>query len=664
MLAFFRGLEANDARLSERVARSLGLFFGPPAPTWGDLPDSAGAVPRRAWQLPPVADFPPRHQRARSPALRGWQPVFTRCGLLVLFVGALDNAAELARELGLPLPANGASPARDRRYQALVYGEAVSRWGDAADRRAIGHYCAVIDDARGNVTRLSRSPFSAPPLHYFCDNERIGVASTSRVLEAMGLARRLNRQRLAESLFFVHGGDDGYLEGAHRVHYGCIVKLAPGRREVLRFYDPLDIPAQPKASPQDYVREADRLLTEAVGRTYASARNPGLLLTGGLDSSNVASRLVPQLPQGRQLHTFTYVPQPGHGAADLHECLIDEGPAVLAFAERYPQLVPHLVDNAGIGFDHRLDDMFMAMGTGTVNTAIFFRYHGLFAAAREQGCDMLLSSDLGNSSFSAEGAWGFSEYLRKGRLVQLWRALKGYDRHPGSLFWRFCSRAVVPMLPDRMWRMAMRLRGTDTTPDNVRIGALRGEVLDEYDLANRARAYGTFYERNWYATRRQHLTDNFARGDVEGSDTLQGFEQLYEITTRDTTAYRPLIEFCVGLPTDIFLRDGTMRWLARELGKGRMPEAQRLMKGHGQHGTDWYVRYTPRLDDMRRAVEAIREDSLLDGLIDADALERDLDNWPDAPTYEAEAMNAATMRLPRTLALARYVQFMNGNNRR
>lgn len=653
MLAFFRGPDANDAGLSERVARSLGLFFGAPAPTWGETGSELARAARRAWKLPPTSQFPPRHLRARSSLLRAWKPGFTRSGALVLFHGALDNAAELARELGLPPSSDDA---------ALIYGEAVDRWGDEADLHAIGHYCAVVDDAASGMTRLSRSPFYAPPLHYFMTDSAVGVASTPRVLEPMGLERRLNRQRLAESLFFLHGTDHGYLEGAHRVHYGCVVKLSPGRREVVRYYDPLAIPRQPKASTEDYLREADRLLREGVGRIYASGRNPGLLLTGGLDSSNVAARLVPQLPPGRQLHTFTYVPQPDHGAQELYECLIDEGPAALALAERYPQLVPHLVDNAGIGFDHRLEDMFLAMGTGTVNTAIFFRYHGLFAAARDHGCDMLLSSDHGNLTYSTEGNWGFSEYLRKGRLIQLWRALRGYDRHPGSVFWRFCSRSLVPMLPDRLWRLAMKLRGADPRPDNVQIGALREEVVDEYDLMDRARAHNTLYERTWYATRAEHHADTFGRGDVEGSDMLQGFEQLYEVSMRDATAYRPLIEFCAGLPTDMFLRDGTNRWLARELGKGHMPESQRLMKGHGQHNTDWYVRYTPKLDEMRRAVAEIRENPMLDGLIDADQLERDLDNWPDGMTYDGEAMAAATMRLPRTIALARYVKFMNGGN--
>ncbi|HEY6869884.1 MAG TPA: hypothetical protein VI199_09025, partial [Novosphingobium sp.] len=111
-----------------------------------------------------MADFPPRALRARSPLLRGWKPLLTSAGATVLFNGALDNAAQLAEELGLPRPTEWQ---RDRRFQARVYGEAVARWGDATDQRMIGHYCAVVDDPASGLTRLSRSPYYGPPLHYF-----------------------------------------------------------------------------------------------------------------------------------------------------------------------------------------------------------------------------------------------------------------------------------------------------------------------------------------------------------------------------------------------------------------------------------------------------------------------------------------------------------------
>lgn len=574
------------------------------------------------------------------------------CGSATLVHGWIDNCAELATELGCP-----------PHDPALVYAHAVKRWGDVADVRVLGSYCSVYDDPSEPGLRLARSALYGPPLYYMADQRGVAASSVPRVLEAMGLARELNPQRLVDSMFFNLAEPESYLKGCFKVPYGTVVQVMPERRRVHRFHDVQSIQPLPKAKAEDYIHEADRLLGEACNRYQASARRAGVLLSGGLDSANVAARLVRSLPPDRKLHSFTYVPLAGHGQADLLGGLVDEGPAVRAFAKLHPAIEPHFVDNHEIEFDHRLEDMFLAMGTGTVNLAAFFRYHGLYTAAQTVGCDMLLSADMGNFTFSASGNWAYSEYLRTGRLIALWRALRGDQLNPRPLAWRFFSRAVVPMLPGPLWRVAMRLRGNDTRPANAAISALRTEALIDWDAEERSRQAGTLFERPGFARRSDLVRDNFGRGDVEGSDMIQGWEQLYEVSMRDPTSYRPLVEFCLGLPTDMFMRNGETRWLARQLGRGLMPEAQRTMPGHGEHNSDWHLRLTPRLEDMRREVAALRDDPLLAGIIDTELLERDLDNWPTAQSVDPEIYFPHAFRLPRAIAMGRYLRFMTGRNR-
>ncbi|MBS0477091.1 MAG: hypothetical protein JSR28_18330 [Proteobacteria bacterium] len=604
-----------------------------------------------AWQLARVGDLPPRSIRSRQVDRSVVEPTLLDDGTLVQIHGWIDNCAELAAELGC----RPDDPGR-------IYASAVQAWGDAADARIYGAYCAIVHSPAVQALRLARSPLIAPPLYYMHDAGGIGVGSVPRVLEAMGLPREINRKRLVDSLYFNLTDDESYLRGCYKVPYGTVVHVSPASRHSHRFYDPLAIAKQPKAQPQDYIAEADRLLTQACQRYRDSASNPGVLLSGGLDSSNVAARLLRGMAPDRPLHSFTYVPLEGHGQPDIPGGLVDEGPAVRDFARLHRQIIPHFVDNREYEFDHRLEEMFAAMGTGTVNLAAFFRYHGIFTAAREVGCDMVLSADFGNFTFSASGNWGYAEYLRTGRLHQLWQALRGERLRPGSLAWRFAALAVVPMLPDPLWRLMMRLRGRRSEADNRFISALTAGALAEFDVEDRARSAGTQYARPLHGWREGLIRDNFERGDVEGSDMIQGWEQLYEISMRDPSTYRPLVDFCLGLPTDMFLRNGQTRWLARELGRGLMPEAQRTMPGHGQHNSDWHLRLTPRRDDMRREVEAIGRDPLLAGIIDTDLLLENIDNWPAAQSIDDDVYFPHAFRLPRAIAMGRYVRFMTGNN--
>ena len=645
MLAFLIGARTGQDGLSQRVGSSLGLFAGYCVPTWRD-------ADRMAWQLARVGDLPQRSQRPRLATRQAQCPVLLSDGTAVQVHGWIDNCRELAAELGCA--------AND---QAHVYGCAVKAWGDQADLRVLGEYCAIYHELGCGELRLARSPLFGPPLYYMHDQDGVAAASVPRVLEAMGLARNLNHQRLADSLYFNLTDDESYLTGSFKVPYGAVVHVSAATKRTIRFYDPLQVPRQPKAAAKDYIEEADRLLAEACGRYRDSARNPGVLLSGGLDSPNVAARLLRGLPPGRRLHAFTYVPLEGHGQAEIPGSLVDEGPAVRAFCAMHPQIEPHFVDNHDIEFDHRLEDMFLAMGTATVNLAAFFRYHGIFRAAREIGCDMVLSADHGNFTFSASGNWGYAEYLRKGRLNQLWRALNSESLLSGSLAWRFLALAVVPMLPDPLWRLAMQARGRSTDPANAAISALRPQAQEAFAVAARAQRAGTHYSRPLYGWRKDLIRDNFMRGDVEGSDMIQGWEQLYEVSMRDPTAYRPLVDFCLGLPTDMFLRNGQTRWLARELGRGLMPEAQRTMPGHGQHNSDWHKRLTPRREDMRGEIEAIRDDPILKDMIDTDLLLDSIENWPEAQSVDDDVYFPHAFRLPRAIAMARYVRFMTGQNR-
>lgn len=644
MLAYIRGENARADELSSRVGASLGLFAGLVVPAWRD-------GERIAWQLPRVIDLPPRARRQTAARTLRTSPAMLDGGIAVLVHGWIDNCAELAAELGC-------SPGD----QALVYAHAVRRWGDRADARVLGFYCTVYDDPALPTLRLARSAIMAPPIYYMANAHAIGAASVPRALEAMGLPRDLNLQRIADSLYFNLTDEQSYLKGCFKVAYGTIAHVGSGAVRKVRFHDPSAVQPLPKASAQDYLAEADRLLTKASQLYFASGRNPGLQLTGGLDSSNIAARVLRGLAPERRVKSFTYVPLEGHGQAPIPNGLTDESAAVRAFAAMHPQIEPHFTDNHNIEFDHRLEDMYLAMGTGAVNCAPLFRFHGIFAAAQTQGCDMLLSADYGNATFSSSGSWAHAEYLRTGQWGQLWQALRKDRHHPGSMAWRFLAHAVVPQLPDVLWRAAMRLRGNSTVPINRAISALRPEALAEFDVEGRAARAGTRYVRPLTGWRKDLIQDNFGRGDVEGSDIIQGFEQLYEISVRDPSTYRPLVDFCLGLPTSMFLHNGETRWLGRQLGRGLMPEAQRTMTGNGQHNSDWHKRYTPRIADMRREVAAIKADPILSGMIDTDVLEHNLDNWPAAQSVVDDIYYPHAFRLPRAIAMGRYVRFMTGRN--
>ena len=122
--------------------------------------------------------------------------------------GWLDNAAEIVAALGL-----AAQPA-----PAELYHRAWQAWGDGADQRIVGSYCAITALPGGRL-RLVRSPWTAPPLHYVHGPGLVGASSVMRALFAAGHPRRIDYDYLADQLLLDHhdGEPRGWYQAMGRV---------------------------------------------------------------------------------------------------------------------------------------------------------------------------------------------------------------------------------------------------------------------------------------------------------------------------------------------------------------------------------------------------------------------------------------------------------------
>ena len=155
-------------------------------------------------------------------------------------------------------------------------------------------------------------------------------------------------------------------------------------------------------------------------------------------------------------------------------------------------------------------------------------------------------------------------------------------------------------------------------------------MREELGLDRLARTLGDLRGEEWVRSREDWLRNIFRMMDI-GAEHQYSAEQRHGIRLADATAYRPLIEFCIGLSTNQFVRNGTQRWLARRMVRGRMPEEQRTNTAYGRHNSDWHHRMTPALPRLRAEIAAMYANGELRRLIDVERAERLLDQWPEQP---------------------------------
>ncbi|MCP5379795.1 MAG: hypothetical protein H6915_07660 [Novosphingobium sp.] len=635
LIACIEGANGLPSSTADRLGQSLGLFSAQKAAYHSEAGHCLAATPGSPGQTP----------------VRSWRPVQTASGAAVLFAGWLDNAAELAGVLGLPTESDN----------ALIYGAAVDRWGDDADGHAIGCYAAIVKGAAPGM-RLARSPWAAPPLRYFQSGDVIAAASVTRALQACGLPATPNLRTLADSLFLSLHAHDGWYEGEKIVPPGAVVHLHRDGARIIRWYDHLaPRPLLRLRKPRDYVEAADELLTRAVAASAKGAKQPGVLLSGGLDSTNIAARLMPLLPQGKPLSAFTLTPDPQWRGVAPPGQIADETAHVRSFCAMHPGIEAHFSADGGTEFDHALDRMLLATGAAPLLTRVLGPFHGLYEAARDRGCDLMIAGWHGNATFSSGGEWGLCEYLRAGRLLQLYKALHAIPRRSRPIFREFLRLSLLPHFPPGFQRRWKAFRGVPEIDYPRAAHPLHPAAIDAHDLMRAGEAAGWGNRPHWYS-RDTHWRHSNSGAEWAHADILCGFEQLYGIRTRDPTLYRPLVEFCRAVPTDIFLRDGQQRWLARELGRGHLPEEIRTEQRHGLIGADWHSRLARRLPELRAELERAARDPLLAELVDFAELRRRLDDFPAETDGSMRQFLRYTVAVPNLVLAARFLRHASGRN--
>ena len=574
-------------------------------------------------------------------------------GVAAALTGWIDNAAELASELGVQ-PDN----------PAMLYAAALGRWGSAADAHVIGSYAAaaVLPD---NRLHLARSPWDAPPLYYHCDSAGVIASPLLRVLFAVGVPREFDHDRMIDNLAYDwrSGEDAAWYRDVFIVPLGAHVRIEGAHREVNRWYEPPVPMAERDYREEEAVGQALALLDEAAQKALAWAGQPALTLSGGLDSPLVAASLVRALLAGARLPAITFVPDREWNRQDAPGTMGDERDLARLAAQAHPQIDWHLASNDIPPFDHRAREIFAAGETFAPGLANVAMYHRVYEKAQSLGCDSLLTADFGNMTFSESGYCAYTQYALSGHWRQLVRLLRNRPGDSRPLWRKLLAMSVLPFLPTR-WRGWLRRKIHPARADMVALlTALSPDARAAQALRAAKRGTGSAWaDFTCDLTRKQTVARDFRDADGPGRDIDLAFEQLYNLRKRDVTTYRPLVEFCMGLPARAFAWDGLDRRLARLMGRRRVPDAIRVNRLHGQHNADWHARLTRERDTLAQALLGARTHPFLGQALDIERLSQLLEDWPDAPDFSWEQDWPRMLALPRALLAARFIGYLENRN--
>jgi asparagine synthase (glutamine-hydrolysing) len=472
----------------------------------------------------------------------------------------LDNRAELAAELG-----RISDSLSDERLILAAY----RRWGSECANHLLGDFSFALLDVRDRSLLLVRDHFGVKPFYYSQQDCRIAFASEFSALFVLpGISRDIDEECVADYVA-------GFADDPDRTFFLQIRRLPARHRLVFagdgQRLEPYWSPSPARADPKVPYHVAFRtLFARAVASRLTGALSPGILLSGGLDSSSiavVAAQLKRDAGDAVPLPTISMIfdETPAGNERQHIEAVVSQGGFEPIFVQRDHFAPFHAV----MEILHEQHQPFLAPGHSVSRI--------VYAEAARRGIRTLLDGHGGDEAVS-HGFGRVGELARDGRWLQLWRGLQATNalyRTPGV---RVFAATAISHGRGPWWRAARQairvLRGLRALSHgglNPTISLLNVDLLGRTGLATRQR------ERR----KREHAEQANERLSHESTVLSPFVAYAFEVLDKAAAASgvearypfydKRLVEFCLGLPSDQKLGDGWTRLVLRRAMQGLLP---------------------------------------------------------------------------------------------
>jgi asparagine synthase (glutamine-hydrolysing) len=211
----------------------------------------------------------------------GHQPMSDREeSVRVVFNGEIYNFPDLRREL----EGYGHVFRTNSDTEVIVHG--YKQWGDEVLNRLNGMFGLGIWDARQRRLVLARDPFGIKQVYYRIDGDRLYFGSEMRAVRA-AMPEGTEIDPTSLNLFLRYRYTPSpytILKGVRKLAPGTKLTIQNGSCHLSRWYRFKPVPFAPAKSPEDARDELLAIYKRAVRRQLISDVPVGLLLSGGIDS--------------------------------------------------------------------------------------------------------------------------------------------------------------------------------------------------------------------------------------------------------------------------------------------------------------------------------------------------------------------------------------------
>lgn len=531
----------------------------------------------------------------------------------------LDNRDTLLRTLGVPGRLGRIS---DSDLLLAAY----DQWDCQCTEHLLGAYAFAVWDGKSQRLFAARDHMGVKPFYYYYVNDVFAFGSEIKALMPVpDVPRHLNEVRVGDYLAENLTTDSTFYEGIYRLPPAHAMTVDSSGMEVWEYWslDPMRTIELP--SDEAYADRFAELFVEAVRCRLRGRKAVGCMLSGGLDSSSIAC--VAEGCRSEPLDTFSVV-FPGVPESDERQYIrtvVNSG-----------DFEPHFLrgdDKSPLGdieqVVHHQDEPFY--------TPNLYLHRAMYRQANRQGVGIVLDGLDGDSTIS-HGYGHLTDLLRSGHVTEFaWEVAQlssNKDRSVPGLVVRY---GVAPLTPDPLRHIYRRVMDTQHSDEGGQLSVVADEFATAINLHERIEEFQTDTVDAGTAERRRHYEDLTSAVVPFALEVADHAAAEFQIEPRYPYFDRRLVEFCLALPGDQKLRNGTTRYIGREALDSVLPLEiySRQDKSDLSPGFRHALR-TSETDRMKRIVS----DSLATSCeyVDEDALETLYRRFLDSGRSEASPM--------------------------
>ncbi|MCB9854458.1 MAG: asparagine synthase (glutamine-hydrolyzing) [Phycisphaerales bacterium] len=546
----------------------------------------------------------------------GAQPLSNESGSLWLICnGEIYNHVELRRELA------GRHHFRTQSDSEVIL-HLYEEYGADCVEHLNGMFAFAIWDAREKTLFLARDRLGIKPLYWTKTGDALLFASEIKALFASrDVVPRMNREALPEYLTFQFLlGDATLFEGVHRLEPGTHLTIRPfgdARVRVERYWE-FDYELDRDSAYEDHVARVSMLLRDSVALQLRSDVPVGAYLSGGLDSSVVATLAARQRLGSLPVFTGAFDDGPGY----------DESPHARRVADGCGATYHEIRPDAD-GFCRDMPTLAWLMDEPAAGPGLYPQFH--VSRLASQHVKVCLGGQGGDELFGGYARYlaAYLEQCLKGAIhgtqdgaeyVVTWDEiapnlplLKEYT----ALLQGFWSKGLFDDMPLRYLALVDRSAGLDRvmSPD-VWNDAARQSVVERFRSHFEAPSASSYFVRMTHFDLKSllpallHVEDRVSMGA--------------SLETRVPLLDHRVVETVTRMPPIMRFRGACSKRVLRRVAKGVVPQAvldRRDKMGFPVPFDEWFA---------REPVRSFVRDALLGatarsrGLWDVDRLEREM----------------------------------------